>query len=116
METKEIVMEKLKFLIDEYNFAFFYERQQGDHYYFRNKYGVFRYYEWPEFEEKEFSIIHDSELTVIDIVIENPVLFSAIEKKKRGLKDCFMMKDMIFGNLLRQSSRRTLKLTELCLD
>lgn len=89
MDTRKIILSKLKFLIDDYGFAFYFEENEGNHYYFKNKYGIFKYYEWAQFNESEFSVKYDYTFTIINMYLESPLTMSKIQKKKTGLKGLF---------------------------
>ena len=85
MKTKKLIEKELEFLIYDYGFKYTYVQSRGCSYIYENNYGVFKYYEWEQFSEKEFSVSFDYEFKVINFQLENPKLYSNYLRAKKKI-------------------------------
>lgn len=111
MDTETIIRKHLAFLEKEYDFTFNFNGSSGDHYLFKNTYGTFEYYEWPQFGEKEFYISYEGESKRIDMLLENPKMISLINHKKRGIKGFFYDEREDYWTVIEQIVRNEIKET-----
>lgn len=91
MKTKDIIEKSLSFLINEYGLVLDYNTNGKENfYYFRNKYGSFNYYEWPQFGDHIFSVtINGVEKKKIDFFVEYPKIVEKFNQSHKGLKWLF---------------------------
>ena len=101
MQTQELIEKYLGFLKKDYNFEYSWSNKRGTIYLFENKYGSIKYYEWQQFNEKEFSIIIENQIKTIDFKIEYPEKYAEYLKSRKSIfkdsKDFFwkMVSDII---------------------
>lgn len=87
MSDKEIIEKALSFLITEYKFKYKYETNKGnDIFIYENKNGCFKYYQWPQFGESEFSVLSDYEFKKINLFLIYPEYFALFKKQHSGIK------------------------------
>lgn len=102
MQSKEIIYKALEFLIIEYNMEFKYICNGKEYFYhFCNPNGCFTYYEWPQFEDKEYfvAIINEPKKS-INIFENYKELLDQWNKKHSGIKWFFKDKRKDYWGLI----------------
>lgn len=102
MGDKEIIEKSLSFLITDHNFKYRYETQNGNdmNFIYENKNGYFKYYQWPQFNESEFSVLFDNEFKKINLFEIDPKYFSLFKKQHSGIKWLFKDKRQDYWNMI----------------
>lgn len=86
MTTKDIIEDKLMFLVKDYGFIFEYSNIQGEHYVFRNDNGYFEFYEWAQFDESEIHVKYDEVFKKINLIEYYPKIIGEFNQTHRGIK------------------------------
>lgn len=86
MTTLDIIKNKFKFLISNYNFTFEFHNESGNHYIFINKYGSIEFYEWSQFNEFAIFVKYDMISKKINLIEEYPKIISQFNQSHRGIK------------------------------
>ena len=87
MTDKEIISKSLGFLMSEYSMKFIYNTNGNEYfYYFQNNNGSFNYYEWPQFGDKQFSVvINNIGKKLLNFELDYPDLIREYKRKHSGL-------------------------------
>lgn len=89
MTKEKLIRTNLIFLEEKFNFKYSYTSEGGNNYFYTNEFGTFRYYEWEQFGEKEFTIKTNQEIKTLDTFFEYHKLMSSFKFKKKSLKNLF---------------------------
>ncbi len=89
MTTLNIIKNKLNFLIDEYDFTFEFNNNEGNHYIFNNKNGFIEFYEWEQFNESAIFVKYDMISKKINLIEEYPKMIGKFHQDHRGIKNLF---------------------------
>lgn len=92
MKTEDIIKSKLFFLIENYDFHYFYNEVNGSHYYFKNLYGEIEFYQWEQFGEEAIYVKYDSIFKTINLYEYYPKIYGKFMQEHRGLKALFKNK------------------------
>ncbi|MBE6592830.1 MAG: hypothetical protein E7642_02415 [Ruminococcaceae bacterium] len=86
MATQDIIKKHLDFLIYQYGFEFEYVCNEGEHFIFKNQWGYFKYYQWSQFGEEEFSVKIGSNFRTIKLYEEYPQIVGQFNQNHKGFK------------------------------
>lgn len=86
MTTLDIIKNKLKFLINEYNFTFEFNNESGNHYIFSNQNGYIEFYEWSQFDEFAIYVKYDMISKKINLMEEYPKVIAKFNQSHKGIK------------------------------
>lgn len=100
MKTEEIIRNALKFLEKDYNFKYTYKYERGNHYYYKNIFGVFEYFEWKQFNEEKFFATYNNESKIIDMFLENPKKIGNFVYNNKKIEILFSDRRMEYWNLI----------------
>lgn len=89
MTTLDIIKNKLKFLIDDYDFTFEFNNDRGNHYIFKNTNGFIEFYEWGQFDESSIFVIYDMISKKINLIEEYPKMVAQFNQTHKGIKWLF---------------------------
>lgn len=86
MTTLDIIKSRLKFLIDEYDFAFEFNNIRGNHYIFKNRNGYIEFYEWQQFDESAIFVNYNMISKKINLITEYPKIMGEFNQSHKGFK------------------------------
>ena len=101
MTDKQIIEKAMGFLCSDYGFMYDYEsvNNGAEYYRFFNKYGCFTYYQWEQFQEKEFSVKYDMSFRVIEFQYLFPDEYKTFKQTHKGIKWWFKDKRLDYWNM-----------------
>lgn len=111
METNQLILKKLGFLIDKYKMEYIYDIDGNQKFYrFKNDYGSFSYYEYRQLGEVEFSIKTNEEYRIINFFEIYPKLISRFNQDHKGIKWFFGDKREDYWEMISQIIKSEIEL------